>query len=173
MTDGGRLIYVLDSSALIAMQNELWPVYHFPPVWRKLDDLADAGRVLVCEAVKEECKDDELRGWFAKHPHMIVGPSTEMEFSMKRVMKDLQSKAKKLVDYETGKSGADPFVVACAMAHNVKEGGHFCSGRFVVVHHEASAANSPRKVNIGDVCAWYGITCLKALDILEKENWVF
>ncbi len=72
---------------------------HFPPVWRKLDDLADAGRVLVCELVKDECKDDELRGWFVKHPHIIPGPSREMEFAVKRVMRDLQSKGKKLVDY--------------------------------------------------------------------------
>ena len=173
MHDRKKLIYVLDSSALIAMQNELWPMQHFPIVWTKLNGLADGARLLACEAVKEECAGDELVRWFSQHPGVVVGPSSLMEFCMKRLMKDLQSKNKRLVDYESCSSKADPFVVACAMVCNLEDGGHFDSGRCVVVQHEGSAGSSPTRVKIPDVCDWYGIKYIRALDIVREEKWVF
>jgi len=168
-----EIIYFLDSSALIAMQNELWPMKHFPVVWANINDLADAGRLLVFEAVKDECDDEELVRWFVEHPNVLIGPSSEIENCMKRLMQDLQSRKRKLVDYESRESDADSFVIACAMAHNLIDSGSFASGRYVLVQHEGSARSSPTRVKIPDVCDWYGIKYMKALNIVKEENWIF
>lgn len=166
-------VYVLDTSALIDMQHELWPMKHFGIVWANFNELAAQGRLLVFEAAKEECQDDELIGWFAEHPEVVVGPWSVMELCVKRVMSDLQSKGLELVNYENCKSDADPFVIACTMALNMSDYGHVASGRYVLVQHERSANNSPKKVNIPDVCQWYGVRYIRALDIVKEENWAF
>lgn len=173
MLERTPLVYVFDASALIDMQNELWPVQNFPGVWTAMGALADSGRVLVFEGAKDECKDEELVDWFDRHPSVVIGLSQEIEDCVKTIMADLTDRGKRLVDAEALSSDADPFVIACAMAHNHTSGGSYASGRYLLVQHETSAGNSPRRAKIPDVCAWYGVRCLRALDVVRQENWVF
>ena len=74
----------------------------------------------------------------------------------------LMRKYPKLVDTSKGKSGADPFVIAQAMAANPM--------LIVVTQEDVGSAARPK---IPYVCAQQGITCMRVLDVIQAENWSF
>lgn len=172
MSEAIGRIYCADSSALIDLP-KTYPADNFPGVWGKIGMLADEGRLITVDLVKDECNDKELAEWFNDHSVVTILPSTELEFSLKQIMRDLVSKSMQLVDVESKESDADPLIIACAMAGNLRESGRYSSGRYVLLQHESSAWPSPKRVRIPDVCGWYGITYIRLTALIQEEGWVF
>ncbi|QJR10703.1 hypothetical protein DSM104443_01770 [Usitatibacter rugosus] len=72
------------------------------------------------------------------------------------------TKYPRLVDTATGRSAADPFVIAVARMRDP---------RLIVVSEENKGKlNSPK---VPDVCAGEGIQCIQLVKLIETENWVF
>jgi hypothetical protein len=64
-----------------------------------------------------------------------------------------------LINPNTGRSGADPFVIALAQVNN-------CA---VVTEEKAR----PTRPKIPDVCAGLGLRCINMLDLMRQERWSY
>jgi hypothetical protein len=154
-------IYCFDTSALIHAWIRAYPPKHFGSLWEQLDGLISAGRIFSSIEVYNELKkkDDELAGWAKDRKDEFF---REIDNPVQDAVAMLMRKYPKLVDTSKGKSGADPFVIAQAMAANPM--------LIVVTQEDGGSAARPK---IPYVCAQQGITCMRVLDVIQAENWSF
>ena len=75
-------------------------------------------------------------------------------------MAEILAEFQKLVDERTGKSMADPFVIAVARVHSLT----------VVTGESGGTANRPK---IPNVCEHYGIRCINVVTMLRELNFQF
>ena len=68
----------------------------------------------------------------------------------------------RLVDNRTGRSGADPWVIALAMIT-----------QNCVIVTEENPTHSNNRPKIPDVCDHFNLQCIKIVELIERENWVF
>jgi hypothetical protein len=110
-------IYCFDTSALIHAWIRAYPPKHFGSLWKQLDGLIAAGRMVSSVEVYNELKkkDDELAGWAKDRKDEIF---REIDDPVQVAVVMLMRTYPKLVDTSKGKSGADPFVIAQAMGAN-------------------------------------------------------
>lgn len=111
--------YSIDTSALIHGWMRVYPITvpMFRPVWDKLNELIENGRLRASAEVFAEIKkkDDDLAAWCEGRPDLFV----EIEDDpIQKQVADLLAKYPRLVDTRKGRSGADPFVIAYAMTCN-------------------------------------------------------
>ncbi|MDO8484678.1 MAG: DUF4411 family protein [Candidatus Limnocylindrales bacterium] len=151
--------YCLDSSALIQGWNVLYPPTFFPGLWARIEELADAGEVVSSEEVRLEIerKDDVLLAWCKTRTGMFL-PLTA---AIQTTATDILAALPRLVDARTGKSMADPFVVATAHATGT-----------VVVTQERPTGRALRP-KIPEACNQVGVSWMSLLDVIKAEGWVF
>ena len=111
-----QVIYSIDTSALIAAFHERYPIKNFPSLWRKIETLIKNGRLKMSQIVFEEAlRDTEIKQWCdekqLKPDFQIV-----IDESVQERVTEVLSQFPRLVDSRTGKSGADPWVIALALA---------------------------------------------------------
>ena len=105
-----------------------------------------------------EKRDDEVYEWAkARKGSFVVAIDEEQQ----RHVATILSRYERLVDTRKNRSGADPFVIALAMAQD-------CA----VVTAEVATGNAERP-NIPDVCAGIRIRCLTLLDLFREMGWRF
>ncbi|MCI0736473.1 MAG: DUF4411 family protein [Beijerinckiaceae bacterium] len=160
MPDAAR-IYCFDTSALIHAWVRAYPPKHFSGLWKELDGLIAAERMLSSVEVYNELKkkDDELADWAKSRKNELF---REIDSLVQGAVVTLMRKYPKLVDTNKGKSGADPFVIAQAMSANPM---------FIVVTQEDGGSQARPKIPY--VCAQEGVTCMCILDVIQAENWSF
>jgi hypothetical protein len=149
----------MDSSALIAAWDERYPPTNFPKLWELIDGAIGNGRMFVAESVIDELdkKSKDMAKWLKQRPHAIVPYEHDIQIDGKRLL----AKYPKLVMERKQAFAADPFVIATA---RVK--GH------IVVTEEGPTGNL-NKPKIPDVCRAEGLQCIKLIDIIRAEAWVF
>jgi len=172
MLEEQGLVYFIDTSALVDLHKS-HPPRNFPGVWRDMGELVGSGRLRTIDLVKEECHDEEVIEWFASYPEVVIKPFREQEDCVRQIMSDVLQTGKQFVNVQSLDSDADPFIIACVMAHNLLESGSFASGRHVLVQHENAAYPSPKKLKIPDVCGWYSVRHVRAIGVIQSENWVY
>jgi hypothetical protein len=156
-----QLIYSLDTSSLIAAFHEWYPIKNFPVLWHKIEELIKDGRLKMLEAVfKEAMRDLEIEEWcdqreLEQYLQLEVDDAVETEFD------EVQLRFPRLVNTRTGKSAADPWVIALAMA----------TPNCVVVTQESHG--SKRKPKIPDVCDHFEVEYIRMVDLIKRENWIF
>jgi hypothetical protein len=151
--------YCIDTSSLLAA-NRSYPRVVFPTVWENLSQLVKEERLVSSEEVLRELKrkeGDVVYQWAAEHKIMFHPLSTDIQTLVTQIMAQFQE----LVDARSGKSFADPFVVATAKIHQC-----------VVVTEEA-ATGSPARPKIPDVCKSFGMTCIRLVELIRREGWTF
>jgi hypothetical protein len=153
------MIYCLDTSGLLDGWKRHYPIDVFPDLPDKLEQLADDGRLIVPEDVLHELekKDDELRNWAKKLSNAVVPLDEPVQEAALQIL----GKFQRLVDTRSGRSGADPFLIATAQVR----------GAMVITGEEAS--NNLDKPRIPDVCRALGVPCGKLLDLIRREQWTF
>ena len=67
-----------------------------------------------------------------------------------------------LINSKTGKSGGDPWIIASAQNFQTS----------VVVTQENLSGEEDRP-KIPNVCKDLGIECIKIVDLIKRENWIF
>jgi len=84
----------------------------------------------------------------------------EVDEEIQVVVTEILDSHPRLIDPETLRSGADPFVIGLAR----------CGSATVVTEERPSrdAANNPK---IPDVCDHYDIRCIDVRDLIREENW--
>ena len=157
-----QVIYSLDTSALIAAFHERYPIENFPSLWHKIEELIKNGRLKMSQIVFEEAmRDTEIKQWCDQN-QLKQNLQVTIDESVQERVNEVLSQFPRLVDNRTGKSGADPWVIALAMIT-----------QNCVVVTEENPTHSANRPKIPDVCAQFNLQCIKILDLIEKENWIF
>ena len=158
----GQIIYSLDTSALIAAFHERYPIENFPSLWNKIEELIKHGRLKMSQIVFDEAmRDTDIKQWCNEYqlkPDFQV-PIDEL---VQEKVSEVLSEFPRLVDNRTGKSGADPWVIALAL-----------TAENYIVLTEENPTDSKNRPKIPDVCAHFDLQCIKVVDLIIRENWIF
>jgi|LSQX01.3.fsa_nt_gb hypothetical protein len=113
LTLGDGPLYSLDTSALIDVK-DLYPIEVFPSMWQFIGRLAEAKRVFVAEAVKDECYDDEIIEILKTYPNMIIDFGL-LQAHFAALMAEAEKNQLLLVNPSAVRNAADPHVIAVAL----------------------------------------------------------
>jgi len=157
---GGKTIYCCDTSSLIHAWHRAYPPKRFPGLWKQLEQLIEEGRLIASIEVLNELKkkEDGLADWAALHKGMFQEIDDDVQGHVISIMAGFP----KLVDTGKGKSGADPFVIAQALAGRPPH--------TVVTQEAGGTADKPR---IPFVCRESGLTVIDILALIDQEDWSF
>ncbi|HEY8815441.1 MAG TPA: DUF4411 family protein [Candidatus Dormibacteraeota bacterium] len=154
------MLYSIDTSSLI----EAWR--QFPPefvrtLWEeRFPALIRAGDLRATKEVAVELgrHSSELVEWALHNEQSDLFVEVDEEIQV--VVTEILDSHPRLIDPETLRSGADPFVIGLAR----------CGSATVVTEERPSrdAANNPK---IPDVCDHYDIRCIDVRDLIREENW--
>ena len=157
-----QIIYSLDTSALIAAFHERYPIDNFRSLWRKIEELIKNGRLKMSQIVFDEAmRDTDIKLWCDQNqlkPDFQV-PIDEL---VQEKVSEVLSEFPRLVDNRTGKSGADPWVIALALTIEN-----------CIVVTEENPTDSKNRPKIPDTCAHFNLQCIKVVDLIKRENWIF
>lgn len=150
--------YSFDTSVYINGQRDQFPPDLFPQLWPRIDNLAAIGQIQSVDIVRDELarKDDDVHAWAKARPHLFVPLSEEVQVSTKEVLRACP----KLIGVGSGRSGADPFVIALAM----------CNDGVVVTDESPKHPSNPR---IPDACDVLGVRCVNLVGFIRERRWTF
>jgi Domain of unknown function (DUF4411) len=149
--------YSIDTSSLISGFRDRFPYEIIPAFWnRDLPSLVESGDLRATEEVKHEleAQDDELLAWTKEIDDLFVEVDIDIQHEVRGILRDHG----RLI--HSGRSGADPFVIALARLNE-------CA----VVCEEGSG--SERNPKIPDVCANVGLQCIRLLDLVREQGWTY
>jgi hypothetical protein len=151
--------YSIDTSAILDGWVRYYPPDIFPPLWRKLEQLADSGHLRASEEVLRELekKDDDVHAWARERDRMFVSVDDEIQVAVA----DLLGRFPRLVNTQRDRSMGDPWVIALAQVHSC-----------IVVTGEQNRGTTDRP-RIPDVCDAIGIRSISLLGLIREEKWVF
>lgn len=144
--------YSFDTNALIEPWNKYYTLKIVSDYWDILDNLAKEKIIFCSIQVKYEIDkiDDKLKKWVSNRPYLF----REVTDEVNQHLRDILASHPELVDSKRGRSLADPWVIAHALAENA-----------VVVTKEGLA---PKKVHIPDVCRDLGVQCISDHDFVNE-----
>lgn len=151
--------YCIDTSALMDAWVRWYPISLFPSLWQKMDALAGEGGLVSCEEVLRELerKEDQLLEWAKERKYMFLPLTDEVQEAARRVLEEFEN----LIDSRSGKSYADPFVIATAMITET-----------IVVTGE-KGTGSLKRPKIPDVCRHFNVPYMTVPEMIAHEGWSF
>ena len=151
--------YSIDTSALIAAYREHYSPDVFPDVWDFMGQLAEDEVLGASEVVLQELqqRDDELLKWARQNRQMFRATDDTIQYEVEAIL----STHGALIDEESDREQADPFVIALARIEG-------CA----VVTTEKGTGN-PAKPRIPDVSRDLGLQCTTPLGMFRAEGKVF
>ena len=154
------MLYSIDTCSLI----EAWR--QFPPefvrtLWEeRLPALIQAGDLRATQevAVELERHSSELVEWALHEDQadLFLEVNEAIQISVTEILESHP----RLIDPETLRSGADPFVIGLAHCENA-----------TVVTEEKPSRDPLNNPKIPDVCAHYEVRCIDIRDLIREENW--
>jgi len=153
--------YCIDSSSLIFGHNAAYPHNVFVGLWKKIDELAEEGRLVAPEDIYREIhpRGDQLSAWVELHREMFQ-PLTRTEQS---ILIKLAAAFPPLTDPSRSRacaSTADQMVVAHAAAN----------GCLVVSEEKRGSLKAPK---LPQLCDHLKVPRIGFLDIILLEGWTF
>ena len=151
--------YSVDTSGWLDGWQRHYPSDVFPSLWTKLDGLISSGEIVSSEEVYLELKRkaDDLHDWMQARKHMLVPLDETIQLQAVALLKELP----RLVDTLRGRSKADPFVIATALARGA-----------VAVTREPLTGRLD-KPRIPDVCQVKSIRCITFLQMIRELKLTF
>lgn len=151
--------YSFDTSAFINGQRDLLPPDVLPKLWPQIASMIMMGEVQAVDVVRDELsqRDDGVFMWAKEQKSLFVPLTVDVQRETRAVLK----RYPKLVGVGGGRSGADPFVVALAMAND---------GTVVTEEHATGNRERPK---IPDACAGLGVPCINLLAFIREQGWTF
>ena len=151
-------LYSFDTSVLIESWNRRLLPATFVSFWERLDETISAGLVQAVDEVRNELsnRDDNLKAWAKLRGHMFV----PLEHDIQRATTRVLEYAERMVGMGKGRNGADPFVIALAVARD---------GVVVTEEYKGSLA----KPKIPSVCEALGVRCLTTVEFIQEQGWTF
>lgn len=155
---GGQTAYCTDSSSLISC-HRFYPIDVFERLWRELDALVDAGRLIAPEEVWLEINrgTDRLTEWAATWRQQLSIPADAGQIAVvSTIAQDFpQSTYSTITEHR-----ADPWVVALAQTQ-----------RCCVMSEERGTSRPVPK--IPQMCDRYGMPHRNLLEVMHAEGWRF
>lgn len=147
--------FSFDTSAFIEPHVRLYPRDIFEPHWQWIEHLIEQGSVRSTELVKTELSitEDDLFEWAKTQGELFVPIDTETQKALTEVITAFPS----LTDHHRDRSGADPWVIALAMANNCH----------VATYEKMGKKSAPK---IPNVCDHFGIKCYTWIDVLRESG---
>jgi hypothetical protein len=149
--------YSFDTSSLLNGQRDLFRPSSFPGVWERIEE--GIGSLILCvDEVKLELarRDDQISAWAKSQTGLFIPLEEDIQESAAVVL----SESPRLIGVGKGRSAADPWVIALALAR----GG-------VVVSEELKG--SIQRPKIPEACDAVGVRCISLADFVEEQGWVF
>lgn len=148
--------YSADTSTFIQPWRKYYPIDVFPSFWDMMDSLIGKGDLVAIDEVLVELekKDDEVLAWVRRRNKVIVPISDSIQYAVREVL----TQRPRLVDTRRNRSGADPFVIALALAEGL-----------TVVTDEQPTGSADRP-NIPDVREHLGVECVGIIDLIRAEG---
>jgi len=156
-----KIVYSIDTSALIDGLERFYPEKTFPGLWDKVVSLLEDGRLIISEEAWDESRKKDLatKEWCDKHDKdkWVVNTDASVAAEVRRIL----ALYPRIVGEMKGRNRADPFVIAVASLNNA-----------VVVTGEGPDGND-RKPKIPYICSNMGIKSITFLQLIKAEGWSF
>ena len=116
-------------------------------------------KIIATEEVREELakKADDIFKWAKTQSGLFVPIDDDIQIAVTELLK----KYPRLLKAQTGRSGADPFVIALAKSKNLK----------IVTGEKRSGSQTTPK--IPDVAKSEQIQCLSLMEFIREQKWTF
>lgn len=157
-------VYVIDNDALIRLQ--FMPPKAFPSVWALLERLAGEGRLIICQAVWIEYKNDEYKPWFEARKELFHCDYTPEQYDCLAAIGEF---CPRFIEAMKPGHDADQPLVALAMSLNDKCEGCWASGPAVVVTCE-KRNKGDGKVKVPDACDYFGVEAIDFAEMIAREG---
>jgi hypothetical protein len=153
------LTHCIDTSSLIEAWRRAYPPDTFPGLWARLEEAVESGDLFSSAEVLRELEevDDGLAQWARDHRSMFKPLDDQVQEIAERLINDYDG----FVDVASGRSDADPFVVATAIV----------LGATVVTQERSSGPGGHPK--IPNVCDSERVACGNLLAMLRSLGWTF
>ncbi|MEO5368615.1 MAG: DUF4411 family protein [Magnetococcus sp. DMHC-1] len=154
--------YCLDSNIFIEAWNKHYSPDLAPDYWKMIDQLAKEGVIFATQEVKRELElvDDKLSKWTGLRPHIFKEINRSVQENITLIFQS--EKNQRLLQDGKGRSGADPWVIAHAMAEDA-----------VVVTKESYEEKSPTKIRIPNVCENMEVEWIDEFEFLRRIGVTF
>ncbi len=151
--------YSFDTSSLLNGRRDLLPPKTFPGVWENIELAVAQGQVRAIDLVRDELfvMEDDVHRWARSQAGLFLDLEQDVQLAARAVLQEHQ----KLIGVGSGRSGADPFVVALALARNG------------VVVTEEVPSHSLARPKIPDVCRALGVRSVNLIGYVQEQGWVF
>lgn len=152
-------MYIFDTGVFIVLGH--WYPSSFPTFWRKLDRLANKGKIHSVKEVRNELEYGSpvkhVDEWAKKHRNIFKKPNEDefkvvLELMQTEKHRDLVRKKNIL----NGRPVADPFVIAAAKVH----------GRCIITQEKYR----PHGARIPTICEELGIECANLEGFMKREG---
>jgi len=159
------MAYLLDTNVFIGAKQRYYGFQLCPGFWDWLIEANGRGAVFSHQQVLDELTafGDDLAAWAGKQG---VGLFLPMDNATAKEMQKVTSWVMKGQFRDFAKNeflnGADPFLIACAMAH-----------KHTVVSEEVFVQHTVRRVKIPEVCAELRVPYLTTFQMLAQEGVAF
>jgi len=151
--------YSFDTSSLLNGRRDLLPPATFPTLWENIEELIGSGSIRCVDLVRDElaAREDDVHQWAKNQADLFVPLTQDIQIAVRAVLAGHD----RLIGVGSGRSGADPFVIALAHVHNG-----------IVVTEETLSRNLA-KPKIPDVCDSMGVRWLNLMGFVQEQGWVF
>jgi hypothetical protein len=148
--------YSFDTSAVINGRRDIFLPTTFAPVWEGIEAMISLGQVRAVDEVKRELskKSDEALAWAKGCKGLFVPLETDIQVATSQIL----SQHPRLLGVGGPRNGADPFVIALALARVGT----------VVTQETPRSISKPR---IPDVCDALGIPWLTLPQFVDAQGW--
>ena len=153
------VLYSFDTSSLLNGRRDLFPPRTFPTLWENIEALVSSGEIRCVDLVRDELtvRDDEVCQWAKGQEDLFVPLTEDIQLQVREVL----VLHERLLGVGSGRSGADPFVIALARVY----------GGAVVT--EETLSRNLTKPKIPDVCDSMGVRWLNLMGFVQEQGWVF
>ena len=154
------MLHLIDTNVLTVAGRDYYPLDRVPQFWDWLEDMGRNGALKVPLEVYEEVTDgdDDLVVWLkANRSTMVLDESVDAGL-LTRVIE--RGYAPDLTDSEMEKLGADPFLIAYALADP--------TNRCVVTMEASRPSRQRANRHIPDVCRGFDIRCINTFHLIRE-----
>lgn len=152
--------YSFDTSSILNGRRDLFPPGTFPTLWTNIEEMISAGSIRCTDLVLDELgmrEGDAIHQWAKAQSGLFLPLTEDLQLAVKTVL----AQHPRLIGVGSGRSGADPFIIALAMVHNG------------TVVSEEIASGRIEKPKIPDVCDALGVPQVSLVRFLQEQEWVF
>lgn len=153
-------IYLLDTNAIIDLIWRTYPQKPFGSLHSLIDRLIDEQRLLSSWEVLEEVRkqDDDTQAWCEQRKRIFLKSDRDTQQHLRQVL----ARTPNILDpARPEKNAADPWLIALALKYNA-----------AIVTDEKSNPKS-KVAKLPDACRIQNVTCLRLLELMQREQWEF